>query len=319
MPLLSSSVANAQSRCNGTSAGPSSHSGRLPPLTTNECRLLSENEGCFKCRSFFIKCHTSSNEHEFHLPIGNGYKELTMSDVDSACKLRGPTVDSNKKPRTGPIATITAVDENNNNDMVASIIPSAVLGNGTDSEEESNKQLSIPPLTKYVFLKVGSIDGSFTSRKVSFIIAPRLCTQLLLGLPWLSHNHIVIDYASRSCVHKPSGVDLLTHPSVTRMFSFKLKSVENVHTSLHKSGNKAKEARKKLLVELKELIASIREQIENLATLSSLHEHESRLKQKYHSIFEPIPHVDDLPTTVTAKIQLIDASKSIASRSYHCP
>ncbi|KAH7867728.1 uncharacterized protein C8R40DRAFT_1178713, partial [Lentinula edodes] len=135
-PLSSSSAANTQSRHGGTIGGTSSHSGRLPPLTTNERRLLSENEGCFKCRSFFVKCRTSSNEHEFPLPVGNGYKEVMMSNVDSARKLRGPAIDSNKKARTGPIATITVVDENNNDDMVASIIPSAVLGNGTDSEEE---------------------------------------------------------------------------------------------------------------------------------------------------------------------------------------
>ncbi|GAW08899.1 reverse transcriptase-RNase H-integrase [Lentinula edodes] len=125
------------------------------------------------------------------------------------------------------------------------------------------------------------------------------------------------------------------------MFSFKSKSIENVNASLRKSGNRAREARKGLLTELKEVctsirpkfppssvspditttdtIASIRTRIENLATLSTLRDHESRLKQKYHSIFEPIPHVDDLPTTVTAKIQLIDAAKSISSRSYRCP
>ncbi|KAJ3858241.1 hypothetical protein EV359DRAFT_11481, partial [Lentinula novae-zelandiae] len=108
----------------------------LPPLTTNERRLLSENEGCFKCRSFFVKCRTSSNDHEFPLPVGNGYKELTASDVESARKLRGPTIETNKKARTGPIATIAAAAENSDDDMVASIIPSAVLGNGTDSEEE---------------------------------------------------------------------------------------------------------------------------------------------------------------------------------------
>ncbi|KAJ3803482.1 hypothetical protein F5876DRAFT_71390, partial [Lentinula aff. lateritia] len=134
-PLSSSSAANAQNRRNGAPGGPLSHLGRLLPFTTNKCRLLSENEGCFKCRSFFVKCRTSSNEHEFPLPIGNGYKELTTSDVDSARKLRGPTIDSNKKARTGPIATITAADENDD-DMVTSIIRSAVLGNGTDSEEE---------------------------------------------------------------------------------------------------------------------------------------------------------------------------------------
>ncbi|KAJ3862776.1 hypothetical protein EV359DRAFT_65367 [Lentinula novae-zelandiae] len=111
-------------------------SGRLPPLTTNECRLLGDNEGCFKCRSFFVKCHTSSAEHKFPLPVGTGYKELTTADVESACKLRGPPVDSNKRARTGPIATVGTLNETEDDDVVASIMPSAVLGDGTDSEEE---------------------------------------------------------------------------------------------------------------------------------------------------------------------------------------
>ncbi|GAW08898.1 reverse transcriptase-RNase H-integrase [Lentinula edodes] len=132
-PLSSSSTANSNAR-RGAPSG-STGSGRLPQLTTNERRLLSENEGCFKCRSFFVKCRTSSAEHEFPLPVGTGYKELTASDVESARKLRGSSPETSKKARTGPIATIAPADDTND-DFVASIIPSAVLGDGTDSEEE---------------------------------------------------------------------------------------------------------------------------------------------------------------------------------------
>lgn len=176
---------------------------------------------------------------------------------------------------------------------------------------------------------------------VPFIVTPALCTQLLLGLPWLLHNHIVIDYASRSCIHKPLGIDLLNPLPVPRMFLFKSKSVENVQTTLRKSANQAREARRDFVAKLTEVcprirpkfpllsvspttstsdtIASIRAHIKDLATLNTLHDHETRLKQKYHTIFEPIPHVDDLLTTVIAKIQLIDAAKSISSHSYCCP
>ncbi|KAJ3862264.1 hypothetical protein EV359DRAFT_65771 [Lentinula novae-zelandiae] len=131
-PLTSSSTANSNARRSGA---PASSTGRLPQLTTNECRLLSENEGCFKCRSFFVKCRTSSADHEFPLPVGNGYKELTIADVESARKLRGTNPDTTKKSRSGPIATIAPVDDADD-EVVASIMPSAVLGDGTDSEEE---------------------------------------------------------------------------------------------------------------------------------------------------------------------------------------
>ncbi|KAJ3872673.1 hypothetical protein F5051DRAFT_432841 [Lentinula edodes] len=131
---MGSSSTGAQVRRTNT-ASTSTNLGKLPPLTTNERRLLGDNEGCFKCRSFFVKCRTSSAEHEFPLPSGHNYKELTMTDVDAARKLRGPIMESNKRPRTGPIASITTVDDKED-DAVTSIMPIAVLGNGTDSEEE---------------------------------------------------------------------------------------------------------------------------------------------------------------------------------------
>ena len=40
---------------------------------------------------------------------------------------------------------------------------------------------------------------------------------------------------------------------------------------------------------------------------------------KYKCVFEPIPHVDELPTDVYCRIQLKDASKTIATRSYSSP
>ncbi|KAJ3871000.1 hypothetical protein F5051DRAFT_316362, partial [Lentinula edodes] len=350
---------------NATVASGGNYSVRLPQLTANERRLLSENDGCFKCRSFFVKCRTSSAEHEFPMPTGNGYKELTITDVEAARTLRGPISEPANKTRTKPIA---AVGLNDDSELaVASIMPNAVLGDGTDSEEEvsgpfrvphlrwkchvtgpksdfpilvnsfidngahlalihpdlahrlgltrhklthpepvcaafqSNNQPAVPALTEFVRLKVDSIDGCFTSRSVPFIIAPGLCTQLLLGLPWLTHNNIVIDYAKRSCIHKPSGFDLLHPPVVNRTVPFKSKSIENIHDSLQN------------------IVASIRQRIENLAYIDTLRAHEDTLKEKYSAIFEPIPHVDDLPSSVTAKIQLIDASKSISSRSYRCP
>ncbi len=43
------------------------------------------------------------------------------------------------------------------------------------------------------------------------------------------------------------------------------------------------------------------------------------IKAEYKDVFEPINHVDDLPTEVTCSIKLKNADKQIASRSYSCP
>ena len=40
---------------------------------------------------------------------------------------------------------------------------------------------------------------------------------------------------------------------------------------------------------------------------------------KYKHVFEPIPHVDELPTNVYCRIQLKDATKSITMRTYSSP
>ena len=46
---------------------------------------------------------------------------------------------------------------------------------------------------------------------------------------------------------------------------------------------------------------------------------EAQLKEEFREIFEPIPHVEQLPTDVQAQIKLIDPQKTIKSRSYPCP
>ena len=41
------------------------------------------------------------------------------------------------------------------------------------------------------------------------MIAPTLCAPILLGLPFLSHNQIVIDHTTRTAVDKTTGFDLM--------------------------------------------------------------------------------------------------------------
>jgi len=41
------------------------------------------------------------------------------------------------------------------------------------------------------------------------VIAPGLCTSILLGLPFLVHNHIVVDHEVPSAIVKGTHIDLL--------------------------------------------------------------------------------------------------------------
>ncbi|KAH7903753.1 hypothetical protein BJ138DRAFT_979514, partial [Hygrophoropsis aurantiaca] len=90
---------------------------RLPPLTDQERQLLKDHRGCFKCRHFYVNHLSTSCPDGF--PAGEGYKTLTERDALAA------------KPRKSakPVVSVTI-------DTVASVsMPSAVLGDGTDSDE----------------------------------------------------------------------------------------------------------------------------------------------------------------------------------------
>ncbi len=74
-------------------------------------------------------------------------------------------------------------------------------------------------LTKWVKLKPHDITNAWSSRTVRTIIAPGLCSDVILGLPFLEANQIVIDHHAHTVVAKQANFDLLhprspaTHPA----------------------------------------------------------------------------------------------------------
>ncbi|KAJ7703757.1 hypothetical protein B0H16DRAFT_1482865 [Mycena metata] len=83
------------------------------------------------------------------------------------------------------------------------------------AEEDNLSSLSDSPLScrEYVKLKVTSADGNWTSRIVRAKVNVGLCIPLILGMPFLSGEHIVIDSACRTAVDKRTGFDLLNNPT----------------------------------------------------------------------------------------------------------
>ena len=160
-----------------------------------------------------------------------------------------------------------------------------------------------------------------------------LCVPLILGLPFLQHNQIVIDYEDRSVVDKKCDFNLMDEKSFKKPPEKKI--------SPHIKRRIFRNFRKQFLIELKwkcdqrkcaleehpELqnsspispIAAVTEKIEQLASKDKLNQLDHQLKDKYKEIFEPIPHADLLPTNYTARIKLKDAEKVILSRLYTCP
>ncbi|KAF9066599.1 hypothetical protein BDP27DRAFT_1423631 [Rhodocollybia butyracea] len=95
---------------------------RLPKLTDKECDLLKSNNRCFKYHKPFTSCITSSKNHDYNIPSGENYKELTQSDIDSMkTKSKGKGVDCSTNLST------VAGDVSDN--VIAVVhLPSTILG-----------------------------------------------------------------------------------------------------------------------------------------------------------------------------------------------
>lgn len=187
----------------------------------------------------------------------------------------------------------------------------------------------------YVYLQLSSLNNEWTSKPVRALIAPNLCNNILLGLPFLTHNKIVVDHDERTAIDKESGFNLLDNSHVMPRDSIKKMVPPKVKRRLFL------ESRKAMMVELKSkcaerlskltdanlfeipkpmnIIAAMKNRIEVLASKDKLKEYEEQLKDEFKEIFEPIPHVSMLPTKDVARIHLKDAYKKIATRNYTCP
>ena len=70
-------------------------------------------------------------------------------------------------------------------------------------------------ITFYNFVKLPLYDvaGRYHAKSICAIVMLNLCCLVLLGLPFLSHNNIVIDHAEQMAVDTSQNYDLL-NPSV---------------------------------------------------------------------------------------------------------
>ena len=249
------------------------------------------------------------------------------------CNVDGPKVDF-------PLAVSTLID---NGAHVVLIRPEVVQKLGLpvyqlDKPESidvaidsSNKAKKPQELSEYVLLAVSSLDHAFHAKTVRALVTPGLCMPVILGLPWLEDNKIVCDHSDRSCYVKTTGYNLL-HPP-------KISPPPPPRPKLKAQIKENKELKKRALEELvavvkqkwlprrakdepvKELdvVAMIRNRIATIAFLEEMENREQRLKNEFATVFEPIPHIDELPTTVLARIKLKEAEKTIRSRTYPSP
>jgi hypothetical protein len=84
----------------------------------------------------------------------------------------------------------------------------------------NNTSTSDSHLYEYVKLAPFAPDSSYVSRPVKAIITPGLCVPLLLGLPFLSANNIVADFAACTAIDKTCDYDLLNPPVIVKRKKF---------------------------------------------------------------------------------------------------
>ncbi|KIM90110.1 hypothetical protein PILCRDRAFT_59595 [Piloderma croceum F 1598] len=115
---------------------------RVPALTTKEHTLLVKHEGCFKCRRFYTSHRSSDCPDGF--PNKTSYVTLTDADALAAKRKQGKKEKPTKTAAIIPMPT-------------AVVMPSAVLGEGSDSE-----YVNIPFFVPHFFLdcSVGSVTAS---------------------------------------------------------------------------------------------------------------------------------------------------------------
>ncbi|KAJ7785793.1 hypothetical protein B0H16DRAFT_1753716 [Mycena metata] len=188
-------------------------------------------------------------------------------------------------------------------------------------------------LSEYVKFPALSNDLTYESNTVRTLIAPNLCADVILGLPFLTRNHIVVDHNARTAVDKRINYDLLGPPIAPTPKVPKVKLREKLR--------KTKADHKLLAEELKsicadrlqrltdaglfesvrevDVVAAIRQKISHFEESERRQKLGDKLKSEYRPIFEPIPHVDNLPTDVLCEIKMKDAYQSISKRSYQSP
>ena len=164
----------------------------------------------------------------------------------------------------------------------------------------------------YVHLQLSSINNEWSYKPVCALIALGLCSNILLGLPFLTHNNIVIDHAARTTIDKESGFDLLDensrmpHKTMRKMIPPKERVKQilmNCKTMIEELKTKCAERLVKLESrnELRtakpvNTITAIKTTIERLASKDKLNKLEETIKEEFKEIFLPIPHISMLPT-----------------------
>ncbi|THG94041.1 hypothetical protein EW026_g7348 [Hermanssonia centrifuga] len=199
-------------------------------------------------------------------------------------------------------------------------------------------------------LRLSTTDNSWSSKSVNAIIVPKLCYPVILGLPFYTANELLIDPSNRLLLNS-NGRDLLSpiprqHHNIRttrqkRMDNrqtekdWKLMEQESVVLESMMEQTRHKDVIRELNLRFglsersfppkeeeppDDIVASIRQRIDELALLDILARENKQMRDTFSDIFpDDIPHINELPTDVYHRFRLKDPNAVIARRQYECP
>ncbi|KAG2047333.1 hypothetical protein BDR06DRAFT_1013955 [Suillus hirtellus] len=174
------------------------------------------------------------------------------------------------------------------------------------------------------------MDHVYRPWTVWAIVAPNLCTPLLLGGPFLQHNRIVVDHELHTCIAKDVNYNLL-QPIVVPPIQSQMKGLWGPDLLWAKRNVVSK--LKAVLPEWKDIIddecklvkgidivTAIQAHINNLVYKGELKALDAKYKSKFEDWFPvDIPHNDTMLSDVLFCLNLKDANKVVQLQSYDCP
>jgi RNase H-like domain found in reverse transcriptase/Reverse transcriptase (RNA-dependent DNA polymerase)/Integrase zinc binding domain len=189
-------------------------------------------------------------------------------------------------------------------------------------------------LVHYVKLRAFSSDSVFQSHVVHAVICPGLCMPIIFGLPFLEINDIICDHKNRTCIVRDKNINynllqpierqeppppkLKLRDQILRNKKFKRDTLHELLEVFPKKWNDLF-LPNAYIPQTPNFIATILHRIKTLEFLSSMENLETNIRKTFSKVFEPIPHVNDLPMQPLARITLKDASKMITTRNYPSP
>ncbi|KAI0083200.1 hypothetical protein BDY19DRAFT_900664 [Irpex rosettiformis] len=150
-------------------------------------------------------------------------------------------------------------------------------------------------VTNWVKLRISLRSLAWTSHSVRCLIVDDLCAPVILGMPFLSHNNLIIDCNRRKVLDSNTGFDII-NPSKGR--ASPASRASDTQPSIEPMVN---------------TVAAIRSRIEELALADRLVKLEQETRDKFHDVFPAgTPRLSDLPTDVYHRFKLKDPNMVIS-------